>query len=50
VFVSRYQNAGQNHSIKTAKKFFENVEKLKYRIIEKELPTLRSISPSILVT
>jgi len=28
--ISRYQNAGQNHNIKTDNKSFESVEQLKY--------------------
>jgi hypothetical protein len=30
VAVSRHQNAGQNHEIKVADKFFENVAQFKY--------------------
>jgi hypothetical protein len=30
VLLSRHQNAGQNHSIKTAKKYFENVAQFRY--------------------
>jgi len=30
IFMSRYQNAGYNHSIKKAKNSFQNVAYLKY--------------------
>jgi hypothetical protein len=30
ILLSRYQNAGQNHYIKTAKRYFENVAQLIY--------------------
>jgi hypothetical protein len=30
MFMSLYQNKGQNHNVKTANKSFENVAKFKY--------------------
>jgi hypothetical protein len=30
MLISRHQNAGQNHNIKTANRSFENVAQLKY--------------------
>jgi hypothetical protein len=30
MLISRHQNAGQNHNINTANRFFENVAQFKY--------------------
>jgi hypothetical protein len=30
MFMSHYQNSGQNHNIKTANRYFENVAKVKH--------------------
>jgi hypothetical protein len=32
IFMSRHQNAGQNHNIVIANRFFENVAQLKYSV------------------